>query len=1555
LTLGALQLSEYLVQQRVPPRRPGEALPRFVPHLSPRVTDADWIGFKANPLIAFAGDQAAQQQGGFAQMTRPVADPHLSIEMRSSVDSAYSLSFNEPLGRYFEPHAQGSISSRLTLSCQPATVFFDLGLGSRVQSLLAAVSAPSVYLHGAGSQPDSSSHAHSEHGSFTFDLQRMQGFDTSNMTADELLERLQADRRQSQAAESHAYAQIVVLAPSIQLHILFPAGTPSQQQPHPYTRLEQQVLPPFIDARGVLRPESIVCELHDVSVANEMELAPNPSAHANEPARSAPAPAQDAEWVVRFQQAQAAMHLPRQEAGRGGDMTTPSMLVKRLLSTSYPTLLQDGYGAPSAATASCIRILTRAVQVAPRFVADRARSQQAQVVEEKMFFDALPNVRFWEPQVVDGHKQRVYRPDEGYSAADAAGASQAQQQPDAALFERAAVSESAMVVTVHLPVAAVHLAKADYDMLLFLVGVYLEVAEAPTLQLDTQIDGTADAEVQAPAEAALQAARNFAQASMHESVLASHADDEEEEEDEDHVDLNGLARSQRYRHPSASFHAGLSEEDVVQLGAAGSRSRSDSGSSDSSNEMFESVVGADSVILQQPSPLARFGQRSRMRHSRSPPIASAASAANAAMSQSQLLRPARSNLLHPSHTDVLSDPASDQPLTHDSLANSPDSGNGNVHSSRLMESQHEDDEEEADRQAAALLEQQQPSLGSSSQHSTSSSRSSPIHGVLSMHDADGGAAQRHGSDTSDEESMPSGSDASPHMHGSLQPQQQEQQGDDAPPSARDLSDSTPLLSHSGSAGKKISFGTASILVPQQRASASAMAEAANAVDVAEANGAPDNDLDSNASSSADLNPAAIFDRASGFSARSQLLQPPSLGLTDTLPPVSELLHPSSLATSLARSSLGDSRDDPRMFESFRAPPTALFDPQASLTASVDYSHLPAVPPSQPAVTALLPPLPQSSQQLLMQSATARAPRSVVPSLAPAPAARQAHPRHVPPPITSASAFPGGKQQQRSTAAFPGPPVRPLAAFRHAMSLRLQIVRASLVLQDDPLEESLAPRPSGVLRAPAPANLPSPGPPQSFHVDIGEVRLFSVVEYNNEPTQYLAVRAGDLTMREYQGVITDEGQLFTTPSMPILFKTMGDAPDESAASPPQPVDAWGLSRDDSPPIASARLERLPSDSGVAISSVAWKNPVLLLNFIIKLDAALNLRTTEAVVNLRALTLQFFPHSKWIEKLMCFFMPTVWSMPQLPPMFNLPAIPAPPPLVLIKDLIHVHLHAYDVSLDYNPLEIAPRAVVSLDHVHVQTTVYPDTTRSVLKIELRDMAVYMVPHSSKVRYATTRLLTELGQPFLHRVGASSLFAQLDSLGYARLATLDLLDIVVSQNAAPAPGAPAHSGGKVGPHVPALGVEVSNGTVTVLTCSDSFNVLVALATHFANSVIQVQQVAEVDVTFEGDVAREQIAPRLPAVDHHTSFAPIHSHTSGGFQANAFSTVHQRAAYLLDDDEEEDEDGEEHKQSSHRAAAGPSALVAPLQPRNILDELDHVSACSCRGMDWLGSRHLLT
>jgi hypothetical protein len=203
-----------------------------------------------------------------------------------------------------------------------------------------------------------------------------------------------------------------------------------------------------------------------------------------------------------------------------------------------------------------------------------------------------------------------------------------------------------------------------------------------------------------------------------------------------------------------------------------------------------------------------------------------------------------------------------------------------------------------------------------------------------------------------------------------------------------------------------------------------------------------------------------------------------------------------------------------------------------------------------------------------------------------------------------------------------------------MSLRLQIVRASLVLQDDPPEEVAAPKPSGVVPAPPPANLPSPGPPQSFHIDIGEVRLFQVVEYNNQPVQYLAVRAGDLTMREYKGVIRDERQLFLTPSMPILFKTMGDEPDQAAAS-QQPVDAWGLPRDDTveqrgayddlssaPSTVGPRLDRMPSDSGVA-NSVAWKNPVLLLNFVIKLNAALNLRTTQAVVNLRALTLQFFP--------------------------------------------------------------------------------------------------------------------------------------------------------------------------------------------------------------------------------------------------------------------------------------------------------------------------------------------
>ena len=1564
LMLGSLQLNEYLVQKRAPTRRPNQR-----PPLRPQpVDDGVWIGFRARPLISFATPSSSQPSelqypdsaaDLFQRTTRPVAEPHVSVELRTSVDSNHSLSFNEPIARFFEPHENSTVTSRLTLSCQPATIHFDLGLGERLQHIMNAVTVPSAYLNPAA-QPPSSTSAHSDNHSFTFDLQRMQsaqGGGLPPMGGEEILHRIADNQRrysiggtEQRAADGASYSQTVLIAPTIHLHVLFPATTPSQLQPHPYTRMEMLHQDPYLDARGILRPERIELELHEVSVSNECEVG---GAAAPDPAQSvlSTAQLQDAEWMIRFHKAAVFAHFPKLDGAavaRSGaveeSLDDLEMIPKRLLSTTYPSMFPTSAASAAyyshAVAASFISILTRATPMPgqSRFqpAHDDLRSDltgspsldgSTVPQAEEMFFDSLPHQKFWEVESApsgSGGAQRAHRAFKQSKSRDDGGSP---QQPDAALFESLALANSGMIVTVHLPVAAVHLSKADYDLVMFLYTIYAEFMEPPD---ESQLEPMVAAD-ELPVLDTFASAAAVPPQSLYRSTLST-------QEEDDHVDINGLARSQAFlRHPAAGPHG--DDDDDADVGPSGSLSRSDSFSSDSSSEMFESVVGADSVILKHGggagkhlTPGGRHAHGSKLhafpqQHSsmaasanfNRPGGASAHPSASGSFGQAQssLLKP-QASLMLPSLEELrVSHPAPDAPdapLTMDS----------SLHPAhRQLEFKGGDDDNEGEsggEEEIAHGPQFQPTLDNSSR----SNSPRPLHhsGVGLDHSS---PPRESNLSDSDSDSVPGDSE----------------DGSGILRSRRDQDDH-----------KHVNFGSHSILVPQppkpqpqpQEPTRAALAESAEYQQSEAGSEAAVDD----SSSSTELNPTAIFDRASRTSGRAQLFQP-AAQMSTLLPPVSELVHPSTLAnSSLMQSSMMESRNEPAMFESFLHPPPGVFESRANLIdASVDYSHL----PPQVATNRALPP--QPPRQPLTQAAPSPQLPLTAHSLAqlgvsPPPAARLAGARPVPPPLTSASVFPSAPPVPPVSTLSP---IRPPNPFRHFMSLHLSIAKASIVLQDDPELDPRAPLHPASAAAPAPPLVPSAGPPQSFLIDVGEVRLFQVVEFDNKPVSYIAIRAGDLTVREYNSIVTEETQLFQSTSLPIIFKTMGDelangtAQQAAAASPFSNIDAWGkpvemerkYDDDDESSGAHPTMGPLTSLLGGArqareAASVAWSNPVLIVNVVIKLNAALSLRDTQAVVNLRALTLQYLPESVWIQKLMAFFLPTLYALPVAAPTFNVSASPLPPAVPLIKDLIHVHLHGYDVSLDYNPLGVESRAVIAIDHVHVATTVYPDTTLSVIKVEVRDVNMFMTPRSSKATYAPTNSLSELGRPYLHRIAAASVFAHLESMGYARLATLDFLDVVITQNV-PMPGA-SPAGTRQLAHIPALGVEVSNGLLTILTCWDSFQVFTQICEHFVSSVQQIQRVAEIDIQFDSQPLQSVSAPRSSATGSaykvSAAAAPNHSQTAAGFHSTAFSVSHHhdRAAYLLDDDEEEVEE--------KSAAPNRGAMPPVHEERNILDELDH-------------------
>lgn len=1549
VTLGSVQLEEYLTQIRTetPVRRPS------VDH------EAAPIEFKARPLISFlppstppapsALQYPQPASSEFAQSTRPVSLPHLSLEYRSTVDSSRSLEFHETPNRFFEVRENATTNSRVTLACQPAHIDLDLGLGERMTNLIDAVTAPTAYLTaGAAQQSD-----HSVGNSFTFDLPRP---DATAHMSDEIIREMTHPRRQHAGSSRprSSFAQTVLIAPTIHLNILFPSHTPSQQQPHPYTRMEQLAPNPYTDARGLLRPERLSLELHDVSLANEVDLTAMPTVA--DPMIN-PSLMVDSEWKIRFHSADVFLHRPKPtgpspylDCATPADLSTiggVELIRKRIVTTAYP--MQQSASAAAAyfshaAAASYISILTRAsiVPGAPFIRAtaphgDSASAGSSSSTAEGMFFDGLPNMKHWESSTLNGERQRVFKTANTSNTSESAD-SHSTGALDAAIFESLAIANSALVVTIHLPVAALHLAKYDYDLVLFLYNIFGEMMEeTPIAPEEVQPLTAEDAHALSSAFV-----HDVVPDAMHHSTLSA-------QEEDDHVDLNGLSRSVHYRHGVSSMYASnrfahgdddAEEDDEFDPDhAPGSLSRSDSFSSDSSSEMFESVGGADSVILKKVGAMSINGHRGR-----SALLASGTASTNFSAGANSLLKSTTGESMSGADDAQLALRVKQyflqrQPMNWAQLKRLvlgvPYGMAGSAHQEQIARS---------DTSLSAWVCGQTRSLPATWHAHRQRLHDlfgtiplTPLH-TQPIEPEDGGhrpltmdSSIVHQSDDDDEphfaptlsssrsQSTPrSGSDGSMPHDGVRESNLSDADSDESlPGDSQELEDAR---SHHDDDRRRVAFGTTSVVFGRGSTAAALLSDASlGEID--------DHHEDADdASDGANLNPTDIFARASHTSGQSQLFQPAAMSLSSALPTVEErataasAYHQPSSSRSRTSSFSGSTYGmqssimsvadgAPELFQSFLPAPDSAFDMRASINPdlSVDYSHLPAavLSPRQPLARGT-----ESKESSLGSKGTYAAP-----------------------PSSGASSRPPPVRVSTSTTLSRPPPlaastIAPVASpYKHALSLRLSIQRASLALQDNPPGDSTP----TTATSSAAASMP-----QTFHIDIGEARLFQVTEFERQPVSYIAIRAGDLTLREYRDVVTTDQQLYTKPSLPIIFKTLSERPQGRSERAPS-VDAWGRGeRESDDDVTSPSPD---SHDAHESTSVAWSNPVLLINLVLKVSPHLHLRDTQAVINLRALTLQYSPSSEWIQKLMAFFTPTEFVPPSLPPTFNVTAVAPPTPTVTpTKDLLHLFLHGYDVSIDYNPDGLSSRAVFSIDHVHLQTTVYPDSPVSVLKLEVRDVALFLVPFSSKSSFLPCISLSELSYPFMHRVKTPSLFAHLETIGYARIATMDWLDAVITQNSTPSAATASKSSTA---HIPALSVEITNGLLTLLTCWDSFRCFTDLCGHFAASIQDVEQVAEIDVRFENDdptatssAAPAEVERRVPASYQITASNALNSETSGGFNARAFSTSHQRSAYLLDDDEEEEAAAAATATVSD--ASHPTVSVSSSSSRNILDQLDH-------------------
>ena len=456
---------------------------------------------------------------------------------------------------------------------------------------------------------------------------------------------------------------------------------------------------------------------------------------------------------------------------------------------------------------------------------------------------------------------------------------------------------------------------------------------------------------------------------------------------------------------------------------------------------------------------------------------------------------------------------------------------------------------------------------------------------------------------------------------------------------------------------------------------------------------------------------------------------------------------------------------------------------------------------------------------------------------------------------------------------------PLASHRHRLAVRLSVREGGICLQEEPVPLPLF---SPLSSSPVPPT--SLSPPQSFLLDVQRLHLFQCSKLDGKDVSYVSVRAADCSLREYlRSVEADE--LSTAPSIPLLFKTLTDR-------------------------SSSLRGSSASRSTTSTTGALWHDPVFVAQFIVALSPSLHLRETTAALNLRALTLAYRPQSEWLGKLTDFFtltappyVQTVGRPLQLnqhytdfaPQPRQLRDGPQPPPMT--QDLVKLAFHVYDACFDYNPPDIAARAVLLVDHFHLHTTVHPLNKHSDVVVELRDAAVYLMPTSAKAQHSPAASSWRVvSPPQLHRLAANSTVSYLEELNCARVSVLDYLDArFIQQDVL-----------DVDRSRPLLRIELTNGELEVLTCADSFATLVEVASHVTHALVQQRETKEVEITH--------------------------------FTRDQSNNAWQRSTQANHDEKYEERDDKEEKQPKHERPVADKQQRdggEPSQPLDILQAVD--------------------
>ena len=355
-----------------------------------------------------------------------------------------------------------------------------------------------------------------------------------------------------------------------------------------------------------------------------------------------------------------------------------------------------------------------------------------------------------------------------------------------------------------------------------------------------------------------------------------------------------------------------------------------------------------------------------------------------------------------------------------------------------------------------------------------------------------------------------------------------------------------------------------------------------------------------------------------------------------------------------------------------------------------------------------------------------------------------------------------------------------STFRHLMALRLSIQRASICMTEDHV--SLGAR-SPSLYVPKASHIA-----QSYVAELEGVALFMVAMLNNQNTTYMSSSASDVTLREYQSVVTSEHERATVAAVPLLYKTLAtrSTPVVNRVTSDMTTDAIMFSSPSArlydsalvfagrpigaaPPGLSfaAPSAPMPNEVGAASPKPVFRpdfardrqrtrldTQVLLINVVLKLDLVRNVRDIMSTINLRALTLNYIVESQWMTKLTEFFTvrvaaapsPTVpaatvvdafASTPRQPPSLNSTVAPAPAlatvgpaaPAVS-EDVVKLFVNGFDCAIDYNPLAISSRLILLFDKVRLTTNILTNSPILAFKIDVRDGSLWLIDKSPKMQ---------------------------------------------------------------------------------------------------------------------------------------------------------------------------------------------------------------------------------